>query len=205
MLSAEAMALSKDVPLMIGTTKNEFAPFFLGPVAQGSEAEVMAFIKNQHGDRADEFIAAVKEAYPGTTNPQDLINIDPIFRPGAVNQANLKSSLADGAPVYMYLFTWPSPVMDGKYRAIHCMDIPFAFNTVERARNMTGGGPETHALAEKVSQAYINFARSGNPNHSGLPQWEAYTEDKGATMMLDVECGVRHHPDQKLLDFNNRR
>ncbi len=204
-LGAEAMALSKDIPLMIGSTKNEFTPFFLGPVAQGSEADVMAFITKQHGERADEFIAAVKDAYPETTNPQNLINVDMIFRPGAVNQANLKSSLAGGAPVYMYLFTWPSPVMDGKYRAIHCIDVPFAFNTIEKARNMTGGGREAHALAQKVSQAYINFAYNGNPNHSGLPNWEAYTKDKGATMMLDEECEVRHHPDQKLLEFNRRR
>ncbi|PHI21527.1 carboxylesterase [Lewinellaceae bacterium SD302] len=204
-LSPEALALSKDIPLMIGTVKNEFAPFFLGPVAQGSEAEIMTYIKEQHGDRADEFVAAVKEAYPETTHPQDLINIDMMFRPGAVHQANLKSDLAGGAQVYMYLFTWSSPVMGGKYKAIHCVDIPFAFNTVDLARNMTGGGPEAHALAERVSRAYVNFAYGGNPNHSGLPRWEAYRREKGATMMIDKECTVRYHPDQKLLEFNSGR
>lgn len=205
LLSDEAMALSKDVPLLIGTVKNEFMPFMNGALTFASEKEIMDRIKSQHGDRADEYLKAVRAAYPETTLPSDLIDVDMMFRTGAVYQANQKSALPGGAPVYMYLFTWQSPVMDGKYKAIHCVEVPFAFNTIDRARNMTGATPEAYELADKVSQAWINFARFGNPNQTYLPKWEAYTGQKGATMMLDNKCEVRYHPDQKLLEFNSRR
>jgi para-nitrobenzyl esterase len=104
----------------------------------------------------------------------------------------------------MYLFTWQSPVMGGKYKAIHCVDVPFVFNTIDRTRNMTGATPEAHALAGYVSQAWVNFARFGNPSQAGLPSWEAYTSEKGATMMLDNECLIRNHPDKALLDFHRK-
>ncbi|MBC6995007.1 carboxylesterase family protein [Neolewinella lacunae] len=199
--SAEATKLCAKIPLMIGTVKNEFQPFFLGPLAQGSEEEVMAYIKKTHGDRADAFIAAVKAAYPETTNPQDLINVDNVFRPGAVRQANLHSSAPGAAPVYAYLFTWSSPVLDGKYKSLHCMDLPFVFDNIDRCKNMTGGGEAAHLLADRMSKAWINFARTGNPNHKGIPQWPAYDQDKGATMMMDTKWSVRNHPDAALLKF----
>ncbi len=67
------------------------------------------------------------------------MDIDMRFRPGAVYQANVKSAVSGGSPVYMYLFDWQSPVLDGKYKSVHCMEIAFTFNTIQRTRNMTGG------------------------------------------------------------------
>jgi para-nitrobenzyl esterase len=205
LLSPEALALSKEVPLLIGTVKNEFAPFMNGALAFASEEEIMAHVKKQHGDRADAYLSAVQAAYPETRIPSDLIDVDTRFRPGAVNQANLKSAVAGGAPVFMYLFTWQSPVMNGKYKAIHCVEIPFVFDNIQRSRNMTGGGPEAETLAKQASGAWINFARFGDPNQSGLPKWEAYSKDNGSTMMIDTKWTVRYHPDRKLLEFNSRR
>jgi para-nitrobenzyl esterase len=201
-LSPEALELSKDIPLMIGTVKNEFTPFFLGAMAEAPEEQIMGFIKQQHGDRAEEFVAAVKDAYPETTKPIDLITVDMMFRAGAVNQANIVSSVTDGAPVYMYLFTWESPVMDGKYKSLHCMELPFVFDNIQRCLNMTGGGEKAEKLAKQMSRAWINFARTGNPNHDGIPTWPVYQKADGATMMMDIQWKVRHHPDQKLLEFN---
>lgn len=200
-LTPEALALSREVPLLIGTVKNEFTPFFLGPLAEAPEKQVMEYIKQQHGERADEFIAAVKEAYPETEKPVDLITVDVMFRAGAVNQANVMSSVPGGAPVYTYLFTWESPVMDGKYKSLHCMELPFVFDNVDRCLNMTGGGLEAEKLAKRMSLAWINFTHTGNPNHIGIPDWPAYNAKDGATMMMDVQWEIRHHPDQKLLDF----
>jgi para-nitrobenzyl esterase len=199
-----ALALSKDIPLLIGTVKNEFMPFMNGAFYGASEEKIMERIKEQHGDRADDFVAAVKSAYPETNVPSDLIDVDVMFRMGAAAQADQKASLSGGAPVYVYLFTWQSPVMGGKYKAIHCVEVPFAFNTIDRARNMTGATPEAHALAAHVSQAWINFARFGNPTQAGLPTWEAYTPEKGATMMLDNKIELRSHPDKAFLDFHRK-
>ena len=201
LFSSEAFALSKDIPLMIGTVKNEFMPSMRAGLSDGSLEAVKKFIQQQQGEKADAFMKAVKEAYPNDTRPSDLIDVDMLFRPGAVYQANTKSAVEGGAPVYMYMFSWQSPVMDGKYKAIHCMELAFVFDNIERCENMTGGGREAHILADKVSQAWINFARYGDPNHSGLPKWEPYTEENGTTMFFDNHCHIRHHHDQALLEL----
>jgi para-nitrobenzyl esterase len=64
---------------------------------------------------------------------------------------------------------------------------------------MTGGGRKAHLLADKVSEAWVQFARNGNPGHKGLPGWPAYTVKNGATMIFDNECQVKDHFDQELL------
>jgi len=100
----------------------------------------------------------------------------------------------------MYLFTWQSPIMNGDYKAIHCMEIPFAMNNIARCEEMTGGGKDAYALADKVSQSWINFARTGDPNHKGLPSWPKYNSSVGATMMFDNTSTVRNHPDKEYLE-----
>lgn len=76
----------------------------------------------------------------------------------------------------------------------------FAFNNAVAHASMTGGGAEAQALAEKMSGAWLNFARTGNPNAEGLPQWDAYTEEGGATMFFNNRCEVKHHHDKELLE-----
>jgi carboxylesterase type B len=56
-------------------------------------------------------------------------------------------------------------------------------------------------MAEKVSQAWIHFARNGNPNHKGIPNWPAYTRANGAAMILDNTCAVRNHHDRELMSL----
>lgn len=205
LFSREAFELSKNVPLMIGTVKNEFMSSGSLGLSNASATAIQDHIKKQYGDKADAYLAAVKKAYPNDTKPSDLIDVDTRFRPGAVHQANEKSSIAGGAPVYMYLFTWQSPVMDGKYKAMHCMELPFAFNNIHRCEEMTGGTREAYALAAKVCQAWINFARSGNPNHKGLPNWPAYNKANTATMHLDNQCSVKPQLDAELFELTKGR
>ena len=199
--SREAYELSKDIPLMIGTTKNEFAGFAAAGLNDSSLEKITATIRQQRGDKTDAFIAAVKKAYPNDSKPSDLIAVDAMFRPGAISQANQKSSLAGGAPVYMYLFTWQSPVMNGKYKAIHCMELAFVFDNIQRCEEMTGGGKDAYALAEKVSKAWVSFARTGNPNHKGLPNWPAYTAQNTETMHFDNVCAVMPQLDKDYFDL----
>ena len=201
LFSKEAFELSKNVPLMIGTVKNEFMASLFSGLSNASLDQVNEHIKKQQGDKADAYIAAVKKAYPDDTRPSDLIDVDVRFRPGAVYQANEKSSLSGGAPVYMYLFTWQSPVLDGKYKALHCMELAFAFNNIHRCEEMTGGTKEAYVLADKVSGAWINFAKNGNPNHKGLPNWPAYNASNTPTMHFDNKCVVRPQMDKELFDL----
>jgi para-nitrobenzyl esterase len=201
LFSKEAFDLSKNIPLMIGTVKNEFATFQNAAMGKGTAEQVDKAIKQRYNDKADAYIAAVKKAYPLDKEPKDLVDVDVMFRPGAVVQSLAKAAVSGGAPVFMYLFTWQSPVLDGKMKATHCFEIPFVFNNIARCEEMTGGTKEAEVLADKVSQAWINFARNGNPNHKGLPNWSPFTAQNTATMFFDNQCVVKQQHDKELMDM----
>jgi para-nitrobenzyl esterase len=191
------MVISRNVPLLVGTTKNEFTPFLPGSRDISME-DAKKNLQKKYGDKTDAYLTAVKKAYPETIKPSDFVDIDFFFRPGAIAQANAKVAMG-GAPVYMYLFCWQSPVMDGAYKAIHCMEIPFVFNNIDRCEEMTGGGKDARELADKVSSAWVNFARTGNPNSKALPAWTPYQPANGAVMFFDRQCQLRNSPDKDLL------
>ena len=101
---------------------------------------------------------------------------------------------ANKAPAYQYYFEWYSPLRDGKIRCMHGMELPFVFDHVDRVEWMTGNGQDRHALANKVSRAWIAFARTGNPNHSGLPTWRPFEPGPRATMVFDTDCQALDDP-----------
>lgn len=197
---SKAPEISKEIPMMIGTTKHEFTMTTYVPAMRNiSKEEAVEILKNKYGERAEEFIAACEKAYPGCL-PKDLLDIDVTFRPNAVEQAKIKSA-QKGAPVYMYMFAWESPVMDGILRSTHCMEIPFVFNNVVRHASMTGGGSSACVLGDKMSRAWINFAKTGNPNVEGLPTWDVFTPENGALMMFNDVCEMKYNHDQDLMNF----
>ena len=85
-----------------------------------------------------------------------------------------------------------------------CSEIAFVFDNTDRCENMTGGGPAARDLAAKVSEAWIAFARTGDPNHPGLPRWTPLTSETNATMVFDTRCELRQRFDQALQDAANR-
>ena len=195
----QAPEVSRDIPMMIGSTLNEFCKASYVPFFRNlSEEKVMEQINQKFGSRSNDYLQAFAKAYPNY-KPQDLIDIDNRFRVFATKQAALKAK-QEGAAVYTYLFTWQSPAMDGIYRAYHCMEIPFVFNNVVLQASMTGGGREARVLADKMSRAWINFAHTGNPNAEGLPLWIPYTE-KEATMIFDNQCEVKYGFDRELTNI----
>src|SRR5205085_8293101 len=147
--------------------------------------QVKTTLEKRYGaDNVDKYIALYKEAYPADDQPQHMLTFDSQFRGGAIKQATAKSKQG-GAPAYIYLFQWQSPVNDGSLGASHGMELPFMFNNIAMARTLTGGGKDAYELADKISTAWINFIKTGNPNGKGLPKWEAYDPAKGATMIFD--------------------
>lgn len=196
----QAPAQSKDIPVMIGTTLHEFTMSTYVPAYRTiTKEKAVEILKQKYGEKTNDFLTAFEKAYP-YYEPKDLLDVDVIFRPGAVEQARLKSA-QQGAPVYMYLFTWESPVMNGSLRSTHCMEIPFVFDNVTRHASMTGGSGKAQILAQKMSSAWINFARTGNPNHESLPQWDPYTAKKGATMCFDNVCEEKYNHDKELMEL----
>lgn len=199
--SPTAPAISKDIPLMVGTTLHEFAMSGYVPNAKNmSLEEIKELLKKRYGDQTDEFVKVFAKTYPDY-KLIDLLDVDFRFRPGAIKQADLKAE-QNGAPVYMYLFTWESPLMDGSMRSSHNLDIPFLMNNVYNSRHLLGGGDETYILADRMSSAWLSFARTGNPNNPDLPiDWEPYTVKKGATIIFDNELEIKYNHDRHLVEF----
>lgn len=81
------------------------------------------------------------------------------------------------------------------------MELPFVTNNIHFGKEITGGGQEAYDLAEIVSGSWINFARKGDPNVSGMPQWPTYNIDIGATMIINKVSMVGYHHDKKLLEI----
>lgn len=197
----QAPEQSKDIPVMLGTTIHEFSMSTYVPQLRTAtkEAAVEYLRATKFGDRTEEFVEIFEKTYP-EYEPKDLFDTDMIFRPSTIAQANVKVA-QQGAPVYMYMFAWESPVLDGILRSTHCMEIPFVFNNADLHASITGGGEEAIALADKMSQAWINFARTGNPNAKRLPEWPAYNPEEGAMMIFDNECEIKYNHDKELMEF----
>ncbi len=197
--------IAKDIPLLIGSNLTEWQSFPLQLDLQNSqksnrftwtESETMDRLKAKYGDKTDEIVAAFREAYPNRVIA-DALYVDSFLRTPALKTARLKAD-QQGAPVYQYLFTWDTPVFNGVPMSYHTAEIAFVFNNIERMAQATGGGKEAQALADKMSRAWTNFAKTGNPNADGLPQWDAYTRENGNVMIFDNQPEVKQHHDEKL-------
>jgi para-nitrobenzyl esterase len=162
--------------------------------------KVKADLQAQYGDKAQSYMNAVDKAYPETNDPSKYVDLDIDFRLFSIRQADLKAA-SGSAPVYMYMFNWQSPILDGIYKAVHCMELGFVFDNIDRTREMTGGGIQAQILAANMSKAWTNFAKTGNPNHSGLPNWPAYSAANGSTMIFDNVNEIKNHYDKELLDI----
>lgn len=197
--------IAKDIPLLIGSNLTEWESFPLQLDLQNSqknnrftwtESETMARLKAKYGDKTDEIVAAFREAYPNRMIA-DALYVDSFLRTPALKTARLKAD-QKGAPVYQYLFTWDTPVFNSVPMSYHTAEIAFVFNNIERMAQATGGGKDAQALADKMSRAWTNFAKTGNPNAEGLPQWDAYTRENGKVMIFDNQPEVKQHHDEKL-------
>ena len=199
----QAPAISADIPMIIGTTRHEFSMTTYVPALRNAgREEVIGILKGRYGEGTERFLELFAKAYPGS-KPADMLDADFVFRPSAIEQA-LRKSLQGAAPVYMYMFNWESPVLDGILRSTHCMEIPFVFNNADRHASMTGGGAQAMKLASKMSHCWAEFARCGKPSAEGLPEWEPFEAEKRAVMFFDNTCKMSYSHDKELMDFIRR-
>ena len=97
----------------------------------------------------------------------------------------------------MYLVNWKTPVLGGALRSLHGVDMPLIFDNVEIARGLLGPGPGPQQMADMMSRAFAAFARTGNPEHVGIPKWPAYSLKNRETLIFDVPPSLANDPQKK--------
>jgi para-nitrobenzyl esterase len=185
-----------DTPVLAGTNSHEGGLFVTQPM---TSEEFEKMVRDRFGPDAE----TILNVYPHATGVEALRSAQDIFRDStfawptwawAVLQSrNGKNN------VYVYYFDHRTPQSsDG---ANHAAEIPYVFGNLG---HMGGSdGPEDQALSELISSYWINFARNGDPNGSGLPEWPPFDETGQMTMFFDENPGARTHPNlDKIMAFD---
>jgi para-nitrobenzyl esterase len=193
-----APAESANVPFLVGNTFHEFSPGINNPKAHLMDwAALDKALQPRLGAQTAPVIAEYRKVFPNA-KPLEILGLAgaDLFRRGSVLQAERKAAQG-GAPAYLYWFGWKTPVLDGRPLAYHCQDLAMWFDNIDLAAQATGGVPSARALASKMCGALVAFARTGNPNHAGIPKWPAYSASNPANMIFDEKVEVRLDPDKE--------
>ncbi len=190
----EAPAISKDVPMLIGSVSEEGNRMSSNP----SEQEWHATLAKTMGDaKATTLIAAMKKAHPKKSIRTLSYGVGGLGqRNNVARMAKMKYDLK-AAPAYAYYFTWQSPMLDGVGGAWHTSELAFCFDNAKRCEQGTGNTPEAQALAKKMAGAWASFARTGRPDQPGLA-WAPSDPERCQTMVFDDACRMVDDPDGEL-------
>ena len=194
--------VSKDVDLLIGTNLNENTFFsFLTPELQHIDWNGLSELINTRLSNFDLNKSQVEKIINlfkhSRNNPFDVLNAfftDFIFRYPSIKVAEAQSKHNNNT--YMYLFTYRTPALGGVHGATHALEIPFVFGTLDD--NEFGVYPKRDEINTKISElmmdSWISFARSGNPNHDGIPSWPTYEVDNRYTLLFGEDIKIEKDP-----------
>ena len=197
-----APAISADVPLITGTNLHESVNGLDHPNANAmTTKEMIQEVHKLYGDDSDAIVAAYRQDYPGLS-PFNLYAVIATakWRIPAIMQAERKAALG-AAPAYTYIYSWRTPVLDDRAGPFHAAEIGFVFDNAEICDHYSAGDPGAFTLSKQMSTAWTSFARTGNPNHSSLPHWPAYTAAGRSNIYFNTPCEVRNHPEQRGLNI----
>lgn len=191
--SAVETGRASDVPMLIGSTKDEMTLLGADMAAALTEEAIDDILHGMLGAAADDVLRTFREGRPDESPGDVLLAVwADATRIPALRLAEDKIKYGS-APVYCYFFRWESPAEGGKFKSTHIVDAPFWFDNVDSAP-ITHGGPERYQLAAQMSTALVSFARTGDPSHENLPTWPRYDLDSRPTMILDATCRVELDP-----------
>ena len=194
----------RDVPLLIGWNKDEMTlfnasePWFGNARPRRSSQSASTEIAGGE-EKGKALLAALRELRPGyspTYLPRARSRPSRMFL-GSVQLAERKAAQHQ-APVYVYELVWETPIGNGIFKSPHTLEIPFVFANVDKAAVLVGAGDAPAALERQMSDAWIAFARTGNPNTPGLPEWPRYDAARRATMVFDTTSRVVDDPDRAI-------
>lgn len=198
-----------DIPFIIGCNKDEAVTYLMPDERHGvlTEAELEERLQGRLGADAGRVLDAYKRTRPAASPWQLYEGIaSERTRQLSIEIAERKAAQG-GAPVYTYLFTYQSNGPSARktpLKAAHGMEVAFAFDRVD-ATPTSGTLPGRHELAAQMSQAWIQFARTGNPNHESLPNWPAFEASDRATMVFDYPSRLERDPaSEERLAWNGR-
>ncbi|MFX1277884.1 MAG: carboxylesterase/lipase family protein [Promethearchaeota archaeon] len=192
----------KDIDLFIGSNLDEtklwsmWAPKGEKMTTGGLLKNIEALLKltGQNGTKAREIIETYEERYKIPSDINDAIFTDFMFHVPSIRLAEEQSKHRKNT--FMYLFTWKTPLDGGRFGAMHALELAFVFNIL--LDRDIGIFPlkteETQGLSEKMMDAWIAFARSGNPNHENIPELLPYDLEKRATILFDKEVTIQYDP-----------
>jgi para-nitrobenzyl esterase len=192
----DAPPISAGIPLLVGTTLNEFTHAIGAPHLEVmTEIDVRSALAGSFGCESEEVFRTFRTRHPDAS-PFELLSraYSATIRECAVIQARHKAAQR-AAPAWLYWFQWHTPVLDGRPRAYHNAELPFVFANTTRCATATGGGEDAQRLGEQVADAWIAFARHGNPNHPGIPAWPPLSKSDAMTMIFDTVCRTDSDPD----------
>jgi para-nitrobenzyl esterase len=182
-----APALSKDIPLMIGSVSEEGYSYHSNP----SEDEWRTSLTKMYGaDKARQLMEAMKAANPHKAIRTLSYGVSGLgVRNNVTRMVQQKNELG-GAPVYQYWFTWQSPQLDGVCGAWHTSELAFCFDNTRRCEQGTGNTPQAQALAKTMATAWANFAATGNPGIG----WTPSDGTRQQTMIFDNHVRMEDDP-----------
>jgi para-nitrobenzyl esterase len=175
------------IPLIAGSVFSEMQGTLTlgdGRKNEWSQKEIDEQLTAAFGEKKRDVAAQFKQAFP-QKKVQDVLYYAGASRPGVKNLLMRKLEKTK-TPVYNYLFAWEYPI-NGGVTSFHCSELAFCFHAlnVPQIKTATGGGAVAMALQDKVAQAWVNFARTGNPTQPGL-EWKPFTKESPQAMVFDT-------------------
>ncbi len=192
-----APALSASIPLLIGYARTE-ETLYDRPTTEKlalDDAGLKQRVAARLGANPELVIDAYRRTYPEAT-PWDLHILIATDHPrGTYSRELAKRKAKQGAaPAFLYRFDWETPEGGGHMRSPHTIEIQFVFNNIALGGPLISKRQDAYALAEKVSAAWVAFARTGNPNIPQLPRWPAYSSGPRDTMLFNNDNRVEQDP-----------
>jgi para-nitrobenzyl esterase len=203
-LQAVEQGAAAGIDLLIGTNRDELTLFSLGrpELMALDDARALSWVANAAPDvPATELLSGYSEARTVRgegIDPHALtvaIGTDAVFRWPSLQLAAAQQ--AQGARTFVYLFEWESPAFGGILGSSHALELPFVFGVVHvpAVQLFTGGGGEVETLANRMQQAWLAFARNGDPTHAALEGgWPAWDPRKRSTMVFGRRTGAVDGP-----------
>jgi para-nitrobenzyl esterase len=196
-VEAAAGGAGGEVPLLLGTTRQEhnFWLFLSDPQKRDlDEAGLSRVVEKRLPGRASEAI----ELYRRPGAPFQIfsaIETDRVFGIPARRLAEARARAAS-APTYLYELDWTGPLFEGALGACHTMDVPFTLGMVDDGfgKVFTGGGAEARRLSLQVMDAWLAFARGGDPSTASLGEWPRVRAEARPRMQLAREPQLSEVP-----------